>query len=190
MSQWDSAVTPCRQAQYYLCSSLACLDVSRRRKRKHHQSFPQTVYFFLPPLPAGSLWGSQAAGWVWRASGWWPPRCIMFPLRDKAGDSCSGSWGLDWLRTAGYAGCHSSSWSCDQRNLCASFQRSWCSTTGNCTPSSRDACAGDTGILGCEWRPAWTHGCSRGRWWGSGSCWSSQARRWLWRGRRVGASSH
>lgn len=32
----------------------------------------------------------------------------------------------------------------------------------------------------CVVLPAWTRGCSRGRWWGSGSCWSIRARKWLW----------
>lgn len=29
--------------------------------------------------------------------------------------------------------------------------------------------------------PAWTLGCSRGRWWGLNSCWSSPAKIWLWK---------
>lgn len=121
-------VTRCRQAQYCLCWSLACLYFSQRRNRKHHQSSPQLVYLLLSPLsvlPAGSLQGCRATGWVWRELGWWPPRYIMFPLQGKVGDPCSGSWGSDWLRMAGYAGCHLSSWSCDPLSLCGSFQRSW-----------------------------------------------------------------
>ncbi|KAG7244940.1 hypothetical protein INR49_024337 [Caranx melampygus] len=36
----------------------------------------------------------------------------------KVEDPYSGSWGLDWQTTAGYAGCRSSSWSCDLQSLC------------------------------------------------------------------------